>query len=115
MQGGNSNAVYNQIMKLYKFSVVIKPAVENKETYFQVRVPALPEIVTFGNSLEEAVFMAQDALELVVLSRLEDGENIPTDKKPSKISSKETVKEILISVVHNVNSTPFENAKSALA
>jgi len=102
-------------MKLYKFSVVIKPTVENKETYYQVQVPALPEIVTYGDSLEEAIYMAQDALELVVLSRLEDGENIPADKKPVSIVKNAVIKEILVSVTHSVNSTPFENAKSALA
>ena len=71
-------------MRLYKFTAVLKPEREGKNTFYQVGVPALPEIVTFGESVEEAVFMAQDALELVVLSRLEEGEVIPKDKKPVK-------------------------------
>ena len=93
-------------MKLYKFSVVIQPTIEDNETYYQVRVPALPEVITFGASPEEALFMAQDALELVVLSRLEDGETIPSDKKPSRLGKNASLKEVLVSVVHNVHSTP---------
>ncbi|KKU68441.1 MAG: hypothetical protein UX92_C0020G0009 [Candidatus Amesbacteria bacterium GW2011_GWA1_47_20] len=75
-----------QGMRLYKFTAVLTPTKEGSEMYYQVRVPALSEVVTFGSSVEEAIFMAQDALELVVLSRLEEGEEIPEDKKPAKLS-----------------------------
>lgn len=94
-------------MKLYKFTAVIKPTQEDGETYYQVGVPALPEIVTAGDSVEEAVFMAQDAIELVVLSKLEEGELVPADKKPRWIAPKDIVKEILVSVVHDVNTVPL--------
>jgi antitoxin HicB len=42
-----------------------------------VRVPALPEIVTEGDTEEEALAMAQDAIELVLLSRRELGGRVP--------------------------------------
>ena len=80
-------------MNLYKFTTVLTPAKENGETYYQVRVPALPEIVTEGDSVEEAIFMAQDALELVVLSRLEEREVVPVNKKLVKLGKKDILKD----------------------
>ena len=62
-------------MKLYKFTTVFIPEGDEPDAYY-VDVPALPEVATGGDSLAEARFMAQDALELVVLSRLEEGEFI---------------------------------------
>lgn len=71
-------------MRFFKYTVVFTPESDEPNVY-NVSVPAFPEICTFGTSYEEAKFMAQDALELVILSRLEDGEEIPSDKKPKKI------------------------------
>lgn len=103
-------------MNLYKFTAVLAPFKEDGEVYYLVRVPALPEIVTQGDSVEEATFMAQDALELAVLSRLEDGEVVPDDKKPTRVSKGAMVKEILVSVVHEVDTTPLtEDVKVAFA
>jgi antitoxin HicB len=48
-----------------------------EEGGFIVRVPALPEIVTEGDTEEEALAMAQDAIELVLLSRRELGGRVP--------------------------------------
>jgi predicted RNase H-like HicB family nuclease len=50
-----------------------------EEGGYVVRVPALPEIVTEGDTEEEALAMAQDAIELVIESRHERGEPIPDD------------------------------------
>ncbi len=44
---------------------------------FTVRVPALPEIVTYGEDEEEALLMAKEAIELTLLSRRERREDIP--------------------------------------
>jgi antitoxin HicB len=38
-----------------------------------VRVPAFPEIVTFGETEAEAIEMAKEAIELVIESRTERG------------------------------------------
>ena len=101
-------------MKLYKFTAVFIP--EAGEDGYNVSVPAFPEICTCGDSLEEARFMAQDALELVVLSRLEEGEDIPADKKPQRISKGARVEEILITVAHEVKSSPLTaDVKAAFA
>ncbi len=102
-------------MKLYKFTAVFSPDEVDKETY-NVSIPALPEITTCGDSIEEARFMAQDALELVILSRLEEGESIPIDKKPVKLTKGATAEEILVSVAHHVSSAPLApDVKAAFA
>lgn len=56
------------------FSITLRPEPEGGYT---VRVPALPEIVTFGESEDEALAMAKDAIELVLQSRRERGEPVP--------------------------------------
>lgn len=44
---------------------------------FSVLVPAIPEICTFGETLEEAGEMARDAIECYLESALETGARIP--------------------------------------
>jgi antitoxin HicB len=56
------------------YTIILEPA---EEGGFVVRVPALPEIVTEGDTEEEAFAMAQDAIDLVLQSRRERGERIP--------------------------------------
>ncbi len=58
------------------YSVVLEPV---EEGGFLVRVPALPEVVTGGDTEEEALAMARDAIELVLASRAERGEDIPKE------------------------------------
>jgi antitoxin HicB len=52
---------------------------------FVVQVPALPEVVTEGDSEEEALAMAKDAIELVLESRRERGEPIPVEVGKPKV------------------------------
>ena len=51
---------------------------------FTVTVPALPEVVTEGDSEEEALHMAQDAIRLAIEVRLARGEAVP-DPMPTLI------------------------------
>jgi predicted RNase H-like HicB family nuclease len=44
---------------------------------FTVRVPALPEIVSYGEDEKEALAMAKDAIELCLIHGTELGEDIP--------------------------------------
>ena len=53
------------------FTVVLEPDVDGG---FIVRVPALPEIVTWGADEDEALAMTQDAIRLVVEDRTARGE-----------------------------------------
>jgi predicted RNase H-like HicB family nuclease len=45
--------------------------------------PAIPEICTFGETLEAAREMAQDAIRCFLESALETGEPIPPDVEPA--------------------------------
>jgi antitoxin HicB len=62
-----------------KFAVVLEP---EQEGGFTVRVPALPEIVTYGRNEEEALAMAQDAIRLVLEDMITRGETIPSAATP---------------------------------
>jgi antitoxin HicB len=46
---------------------------------FNVLVPAIPEICTYGETLAEAREMARDAIRCYLESALETGEAIPSD------------------------------------
>lgn len=100
-------------MQFYKYTIVLTPEKSEPNT-FNVSVPALPEVATFGESLEEARFMAQDVLELVILSRLEEGEKIPSDKKPARILKNAKVEEIVVTVSHQVTASPASYVKNAV-
>jgi predicted RNase H-like HicB family nuclease len=52
---------------------------ELAEGGYQVIVPALPGIVTYGRTLEEAREMARDAIVCHLRGLLKDGEDIPED------------------------------------
>lgn len=56
------------------FDVLLRPEPDGG---FTVRVPALPEIVTYGEDEAEALAMAQEAIELVIEDRTARGESIP--------------------------------------
>jgi antitoxin HicB len=50
---------------------------------FSVAVPALPEVATQGETMEEALAMAREAIKLAVSVRRDEGEVIPSDALPS--------------------------------
>ena len=56
------------------FAVVLQP---EEEGGFTVRVPSLPEIVSFGEDEREALAMAEDAIRLALEDRVARGEPIP--------------------------------------
>ena len=51
---------------------------------FTVRVPSLPEIVTYGKDEAEALAMAEDAIRLVLEDSLARGEPLP-EGEPTRI------------------------------
>jgi antitoxin HicB len=63
------------------FAVVLEP---EDEGGFTVRVPAFPEIVSYGKDETEALAMAKDAIDLVIADSLDRGEPLPHDE-PSRI------------------------------
>ena len=53
---------------------------------FSVAVPALPGCFTQGETIEEAIAMAKDAIALYIESLEEDGEPVPDDSKSLEYS-----------------------------
>ena len=47
---------------------------------YTVIVPSLPGCVTYGDTIEEAIEMAKEAIELYIESLKEHGEEIPTEE-----------------------------------
>ena len=63
--------------RVHRFAVVLEP---EEEGGFTVRVPSLPEIVTFGK--DEDLAMAEDAIGLILEYCLARGEPIPGSQPP---------------------------------
>jgi len=63
----------------YNFSVVLEPQAEGG---FTVLVPALPEIVTEGDTEAQALANVEDAIRLVLSYRRDNGLAIPSDTVP---------------------------------
>jgi antitoxin HicB len=60
----------------YGYTTLFEPLPEGG---FNVFVPAIPEICTYGETLEEAREMARDAIRCYLESALRTGEPIPGD------------------------------------
>jgi antitoxin HicB len=63
----------------HSFSVVLEP---QEGGGFTVLVPALPEVVTEGDSEEEALAHAEEAIRAVLAYRRDRGFDIPADARP---------------------------------
>jgi len=61
------------------YTILLEPA---EEGGFIVSVPALPEVATCGDTEDEALEMAREAIELVLEHRLARGEPIPGESVP---------------------------------
>ncbi len=57
-------------MRVYNYTVIFEP---DEEGGYNVVVPAIPEICTCGETLEEAKVMAEDAIRCYLESALELG------------------------------------------
>ena len=73
----------------YSFTVFFEPAVEGG---YVVTCPALPGLVTEGDSLVDAKRMAKDAIRSYIESLRKDGEAIPADPKFSAKPVKEKIR-----------------------
>lgn len=67
------------VLQTRKFTVVLEP---EEEGGFTVRVPSLPEIVTYGKDEAEALAMVEDAIRLVLEDTLARGEPLPMGEPP---------------------------------
>ena len=64
-------------MKVLSYRVFLK---KEPEGGFTVTVPTLPGCITFGETIEESIEMAKEAIELYIESLKGDGEEIPTEE-----------------------------------
>jgi len=67
-------------MKVYNYTVIFEPTDEGG---YDVIIPAIPEICTFGETIAEAREMAEEAIRCYLESALEANEPIPWDREPS--------------------------------
>ena len=65
------------------YTIVLTPDLEDGG--YVVTVPALPEVATQGETREEAIAMARDAIEGYLALLAEDGEEIPDDPAESEL------------------------------
>jgi len=63
-------------MKVYNYRIFLR---KEPEGGYTVIVPSLPGCVTFGESVEEAIKMAEDAIGLYLESLRAHGEAIPIE------------------------------------
>jgi antitoxin HicB len=61
------------------YTIILEPA---EEGGFIVSVPSLPEVATCGDTEDEALANAREAIELVLEHRLARGEDIPDEREP---------------------------------
>jgi len=66
-------------MREYRYTIILHPDID--EGGYTVTVPALPGCVTQGETLEEAIAMAKDAIRLYVESLIADGEAVPEERE----------------------------------
>lgn len=65
----------------YRFTVVLESDRDEPHRY-NVRVPALPGCRTYGESIDDALVNAREAVTVFVESLLADGEPVPADEYP---------------------------------
>ena len=64
-------------MKVLNYRILLS---REPEGGYTVTVPSLPGCVTYGGTLDEAIAMAKEAVELYVESLRAHGESIPTEE-----------------------------------
>ena len=65
-------------MRILSYKILLRKEPEGGYTAI---VPSLPGCITYGDTIEEAIKMAKEAIELYIESLKEHGEEIPTDKE----------------------------------
>ena len=57
-----------KVTTVHRYVVVLKPALEQEEVGYTVNVPSLPGCITEGDTVEEALGNAREAIEAYLLS-----------------------------------------------
>lgn len=61
------------------YTIILHP--DPEEGGYTVTVPALPGCITQGETLEEAIAMAKDAIRLHIESLIAEGEPVPEERE----------------------------------
>jgi predicted RNase H-like HicB family nuclease len=64
-------------MSEYRYTIILDP--DPDEGGYTVTVPALPGCVTQGETIEEAIVMAKDAIRLFIETLIAEGEPVPQE------------------------------------
>ncbi|MEA3222441.1 MAG: type II toxin-antitoxin system HicB family antitoxin [Thermodesulfobacteriota bacterium] len=64
-------------MKTLRYRILLR---KEPEGGYTVTVPSLPGCVTYGETIEEAIDMAKEAIGLYIESLKDHGEDIPTEE-----------------------------------
>lgn len=67
-------------MSEHRYTIILHP--DEEEGGYTVTVPALPGCVTQGETLEEAIAMAKDAIRLYIESLMAEGQPVPEEREP---------------------------------
>ena len=62
-------------MSEYRYTIILEP----DEGGYTVTVPALPGCVTQGETIEEAIVMAKDAIRLFIETLIAEGKPVPLE------------------------------------
>ncbi|MCL0083233.1 type II toxin-antitoxin system HicB family antitoxin [Thermodesulfovibrionales bacterium] len=64
-------------MKLLNYRILLR---KEPEGGYTVIVPSLPGCITYGDTIEEAISMAKEAIEIYIESLEKHGEEVPTEE-----------------------------------
>ena len=64
-------------MSEYTYTIILEP--DPEEGGYTVTVPALPGCVTQGETIEEAIVMAKDAIRLFIETLMAEGQPVPQE------------------------------------
>jgi antitoxin HicB len=70
-----------------RYTVVLLP--DEEGTGYTVEVPELPGCITEGNTVEEALIMAKDAIQGYIASMIDAGEEVPEEAAPLIVTTVE--------------------------
>jgi antitoxin HicB len=65
-------------MKVLNYKILLR---EEQEGGYTVTVPSLPGCVTYGETIEDSIKFAKEAIQVYIESLIEHGEEIPTEEK----------------------------------
>ena len=64
-------------MSEHRYTILLHP--DEEQGGYTVTVPALPGCITEGDTIEEAIAMAKEAIQLYIESLIDDGEPVPEE------------------------------------